>query len=115
MIKVEFDSTNIQDMLDRFKSDGRSDPFYYKPDTGVIYNRTADQELINHMIAELGREPLQDVENRVKEVGGKTYSVSIVLSETTGWYLIDYIPLSDIMKPIHTSNRLFIYRSPHCS
>ncbi|MCV4234282.1 sensor histidine kinase [Virgibacillus sp. LDC1] len=107
VIKVEFDSTNIQDMLDRFKSDGRSDPFYYKPDTGVIYNRTADQELINHMIAELGRESLLDVENRVKEVDGKTYSVSIVLSETTGWYLIDYIPLSDIMKPIHTSNRLF--------
>lgn len=107
IIKVEFDSTNIQDMLDRFKSDGRSDPFYYKPASGVIYNRTADQELIHQMIAELGSEPLQDVENRVKEVDGKTYSVSIVLSETTGWYLIDYIPLSDIMKPILTSNRLF--------
>lgn len=30
IIKVEFDSSNIQDMLDRFKGDGRKEPFYYK-------------------------------------------------------------------------------------
>ncbi|GAB6928706.1 sensor histidine kinase [Paenibacillus sp. JCM 10914] len=107
VIKVEFDSTNFQDMLDRFKSDGRRDPFYYKPGMGVIYNRTADQDMINEMIAKLELEPLEAVESRVKDVGGKTYSVSIVLSDTTGWYLIDYIPLTDIMEPIHTSNRLF--------
>lgn len=29
IIKVEFDSSNIQDMLDRFKGDGRKEPFYY--------------------------------------------------------------------------------------
>lgn len=105
--KVQFDSTNIQDMLDRFKSDGRGDPFYYKPGTGVIYNRTADRDRISSILSELSSEPLHKVENRVKKVDGKTYSVSLVMSEATGWYLIDYLPLSDIMQPIMTSNKRF--------
>ncbi|NMO95066.1 sensor histidine kinase [Paenibacillus lemnae] len=108
VIKVEFDSRNIQDMLDRIKSDGRGDPFYYKPDTGIIYNRSADQEIIRHMITQLEQDPMTaPSESRVKEVNGKTYAVSMAVSETTGWVLIDYLPLSDIMEPIVISNRLF--------
>ena len=33
--------------------------------------------------------------------------------QTTGWYLVDYMPLSDILKPIHQSNMLF-YSSMIC-
>lgn len=36
-MKVEFDSRNIEDMLDKFKSDGRRDPF--------IINRVLDLSL----------------------------------------------------------------------
>ncbi|MEW4369520.1 sensor histidine kinase [Paenibacillus kandeliae] len=107
VVKVEFDSGNIQDMLDKFKSDGRRDPFYYNPSFGTIYNRSADHELTDQLIASLHEQPLQDLESRTINVKGKPYMVNVVRSEATGWYMVDYIPLDDILKPIYDSNRLF--------
>lgn len=107
IIKLEFDSDNIRDMLDKFKGDGRHDPFYFREGTGVIYNRTSDRTLTNQLIRELSSHTLQDVENRTIVIGNEPYMVNSVKSSTTGWYLVDYMPLSDILKPIHQSNLLF--------
>lgn len=109
IIEVRFDSSNIADMLDRFKSDGRRDPVYYKKDTGIIYNRSADREQVGRLIAGLEKEPLQPKENRTVTLDGKRYLVNIVKSNTTGWYLIDYMPLHDVLQPIRSSSRLFYF------
>ncbi|GGH58936.1 sensor histidine kinase [Paenibacillus silvae] len=113
IIKLEFDSDNIRDMLDKFKGDGRHDPFYFREETGVIYNRTSDRTLTDQLIKELSSQPLKDVENRTVVIGNEPYMVNSVKSSTTGWYLVDYMPLSDILKPIHQSNILF-YSSMIC-
>ncbi len=113
VIEVQFDSVNITKMLDKFKSDGRRDPLYYKKETGVIYNRTADRTLAGQLIQKLEEQELQNIENRTVEIGAEKYLVNIVQSNRTGWYLIDYMPLSDIVLPIEKSNRLF-YTSVAC-
>lgn len=113
IIKLEFDSDNIRDMLDKFKDDGRHDPFYYREESGVIYNRTSDRELTNRLIDQLAIHTLQDVDNRTVVIDNEPYMVNTVKSSTTGWYLVDYMPLSDILKPIHQSNVLF-YSSMIC-
>lgn len=107
IIKIEFDSTNIQDMLDKFKSNGRRDPFYYVPGTGTIYNRTADIERSNELLKQLDFTNMKDVDYRTVKLGEDIYSVHTVISPATGWYLIDYIPLTDVLAPIRDSNRLF--------
>ncbi|KZE65548.1 histidine kinase [Paenibacillus jamilae] len=107
IIKVEFDSSNIQDMLDRFKGDGRKEPFYYKKGVGVIYNRSANEELSGQLITKLEKLGLHEVDNLTVKMGDESYLVHAVRSQTTGWYLIDYMPLSDMMSPIYSSNRLF--------
>ncbi|WP_438347681.1 sensor histidine kinase [Paenibacillus sp. FA6] len=108
IIEIRFSSRSLEEMLDKFKSDGRRDPFYYKKDVGVIYNRTSDHDLAGLLIQELEESDFQqDTEHRKVELDGESYMVNIVLSKTTGWYLIDYMPLSDIMHPIEQSNRLF--------
>lgn len=107
IIEVRFDSRNIANMLDKFKSDGRRDPFYYKKGLGAIYNRTSDRALAGQLIHTLEQQELKDIENRTVEIDGEKYLVNIVRSETTGWYLIDYMPLSDIVQPIQKSNQLF--------
>ncbi|MCL6602460.1 MAG: histidine kinase [Paenibacillus sp.] len=109
IMKVEFDSRNIEDMLDKFKSGGRRDPFYYKQGTGLIFNHSADKVLANELVERLEQEKLKGSENRTIDIDGESYSVNIVYSDKMGWYLIDYIPLSEILKPIHTSNRLFYF------
>jgi two-component system sensor histidine kinase YesM len=113
MIEVRFDSSNIQDMLDSFKSDGRRDPFYYHKEAGGIYNRTANHELTDKLIAALEKEPFLPLENRTVNVDGEKYLVNIAHSDTTDWYLIDYMPLNDVMLPISQSSRLF-YISVGC-
>ncbi|WP_052723731.1 sensor histidine kinase [Paenibacillus wulumuqiensis] len=107
VIKVEFDSGNIQDMLDKFKSDGRRDPFYYNPEFGTIYNRSADHRLTDALISSMHEQSLGEVESRTVNVNHQSYMVNAVRSEVTGWYMIDYIPLNDILQPIQDSNRLF--------
>lgn len=109
IMKVEFDSRNIEDMLDKFKSDGRRDPFYYKQGTGLIFNRSADKLLANELVKRLEQEQLKQSENRTVNINGESYSVNIVYSDKMGWYLIDYMPLSEILHPIQTSNRLFYF------
>ncbi|RUT31586.1 HAMP domain-containing protein [Paenibacillus zeisoli] len=109
IIEVRFDSRNIQDMLDKFKSDSRRDPVYYKKDVGIIYNRTANRSLTQELMNSLRDQPLEDVENRTVELRGEDYMVNIVSSATTGWYLVDYMPLKDIVAPIEKSNRLFYF------
>ncbi len=109
IMKIEFDSRNLEDMLDNFKSGGRRDPFYYKPGVGLIFNRSADKVLAGELVERLEQEQLKqiDIDNRKLEINGESYSVNIVYSDIMDWYLIDYIPLSEILQPIHKSNRLF--------
>lgn len=109
MIEVRFDSTNITNMLDQFKSDGRGDPFYYKKDVGMIFNRTANEQLAARLVEHLKTEPLLDLENRAVELDGEQYLVNIVGSQTMDWYLIDYMPLTDIVLPVQQINLLFYF------
>ncbi|WP_405132628.1 sensor histidine kinase [Paenibacillus sp. FSL H8-0175] len=109
VMKVEFDSRNIEDMLDKFKSDGRRDPFYYKQGTGLIFNRSADKVLAKELVDRLEETQLKPSENRTVKIEGESYSVNIVYSDKMGWYLIDYMPLTEILHPILTSNRLFYF------
>lgn len=109
MIEVQYDSRNIQNMLDKFKSDGSKDPFYYKKEDGVIYNRTANKPLIEELVQQYEQEQLQKQESFTIHLEGERYLVSVVHSDHTGWDLIDYIPLSEIMEPITKSNLLFYF------
>lgn len=110
LIKLEFSSTNISDMLDKFKDDGRHDPFYFLEGTGIIYNRSSNHELIKQIMKQLDEPKLQDVDHHTVVVNGEPYMVNTVKSKTIGWYLIDYMPLSSILQPIHQSN-VFFYSS----
>jgi two-component system sensor histidine kinase YesM len=107
IIEVQFDSRNIEDMLDQFKHDGRTDPFYYKKGMGVILNRSADEALSRELIEKLETNELQNIESRTVSIEGEQYLVNLVRSEAIGWYLIDYIPLKEILHPIEKTNRLF--------
>lgn len=111
LIKVEFNSKNIVDNLDKFKSDGRSDPFFYKEGYEPVTNSTANKDLIAQMISQLEETISDDIEGKVNhyiEVNGSEYWVGVVPSVLNGWHLVDYVPLDEIMKPIYNRNKFFI-------
>ncbi len=106
IIEVEFDSANIRQLLDTFRGDGQRSPFYFKEGAGMIYNSTSDRLLAVELASKLSAaaEPSLD---QVVELRGEPYLVNAERSATTGWMLVDYLPLSDVMQPIEQSNRLF--------
>lgn len=108
MIEVSFPSDNIRTMLDQFKRDGRRDPFYYSKEMGPIYNSSSDKELGAALIDYMKTYGMfeGDGSYRVK-LNGSEYLVNVVLSQTTGWFMVDYMPVSEILKPIYQTNRLF--------
>ncbi|MEK3885428.1 histidine kinase [Paenibacillus sp. PL2-23] len=107
IIEVQFKSANIQRMLDTFKGDGQRNPFYYKADAGIIFNRASDQPFAEELVAHLDDESLVPGGHKVVELNGQSYLVNDEVSSTTGWTLVDYLPLSEVMSPIEKSNRLF--------
>jgi two-component system sensor histidine kinase YesM len=109
VIEIQFDSSNIADMLDKFKNGGSREPIYYHPDAGMIYNRSADIPKTDQVLKLIQEHPVQDLESRMVALEDGDYLVNIVKSETIGWYLIDYLPITEIMKPIDLTKRLFYY------
>ena len=107
IIEVQFDSANIVNMLDKFKTDERRDPFYYKPGVGAIYNSTANHQAADRLVRLLERQGALGTGSRTVTLDGRSYLVNMRKSEITDWYLVDYIPLSEVLRPIERANRLF--------
>jgi len=107
IIEVQFDSRNIALMLDKFKSDGRRDPFFYKKDVGVIYSSSANRKVAEELIGFLESHGTMELSNQTVTLDGKHYLVNTQRSDTTEWNLIDYIPLNDVIGPIRDTNRMF--------
>lgn len=107
IIEVQFDSRNIALMLDKFKSDGRRDPFFYKKDVGVIYSSSANRKVAEELIGFLESHGTMELSNQTVTLDGKRYLVNTQRSDTTEWNLIDYIPLNDVIGPIRDTNRMF--------
>lgn len=107
IIEIKYSDDNIKDMLDDFKKGGGGDPFYFKEGYKPLYNRTANQSIIHDLIKQLRKEQLSNVNQQIIRIGTKEYLVNSVKSREMGWYLVDYIPLDKIFKPIQKSNQLF--------
>lgn len=104
IIEVQFDSSNIVRMLNTFKGDGERNPFYYKADAGIIFNSASDKAFAEELVRHLD---VGQADNQVIDIGGESYLVNEEVSGITGWTLVDYLPLSDVMSPIEKSNWLF--------
>lgn len=107
IIEIRFHESNILDMLDQFKSGGRSDPFYYLPEGGTFYNRSANRELIGQVINALQGRTLGEQERLNVQIENQDYLVNLEKSNVIGWYLIDFIPITEIIRPIEQANYLF--------
>jgi Predicted signal transduction protein with a C-terminal ATPase domain len=107
IIELRFDGANIVRMLDTFKSGEQHRPFYYKEGTGIIYGTDSDKAFVRDLAALLDSHVWDSSNYDVFELQGESYLVNAKRSDITGWMLVDYLPLSEMMKPIAKSNMLF--------
>ncbi|MFD0670988.1 sensor histidine kinase [Cohnella sp. GCM10027633] len=104
-VVVKMDVAEINGALTDFKAKGSGDPFLYKPGGAPIYNYTSDRELIGELLS--GLELSTDEGYFLSEAGSSSYQIHYEKVDSLGWYIVDYVPISQIMAPIERNQTMF--------
>lgn len=107
VVQASFGQKNIQNMLDTYKEGGQGDPlFYFKGDEPIL-NRSASPGLVQELTHYLDGQTMEDAMQRTVRLSGKSYLISLVKSPLLDGYLVDIVPLDQILGPISFSRNLF--------
>jgi two-component system sensor histidine kinase YesM len=107
VVQASFNHENIQNMLDTYKAGGQGDPMFYHQGDTPILNRSASESLSNEVVRYLDGLSLGETSQEVVELNDKRYLLSAVKSSHLEWYLVDFVPLDQILGPISFSRNLF--------
>lgn len=103
-IQVSFPRENIQQMLDQATVE-HNDPFFYKPGNPIIANNGSDASRIDKILNQLTLEGSEGT--FTVDLDGTPYMVNYLLSESLGWYLIDFVPSDEALQPIVKTKNFF--------
>lgn len=109
VVELSFSKRELVRSLDELKQGGRGDPFFYNPGQTAVLNHSSDEAFINRLLAEIKADEWNEISNSYVTVDDKTYLLNAVLIPSIGWYLVDYEPIDDILKPIVASRNLFYF------
>ncbi|MBC8080856.1 MAG: histidine kinase [Gorillibacterium sp.] len=112
--EITFSIKNIQDILEQYKTGKHNDPFLYHPDYKPASSYSGNQNLISQLIEQIEDRKsikLGQNANQVVKLSGQEYLVNIVEVKSLNWYLIDYVPLQQMLFPITKSKNLFYVSS----
>lgn len=104
LIEARFPDTYIRNMIDIYEQDSKRTTLLYHSSFGFIGAGEEDQSYIEQSWKE--QEP--DLGSHIIESDKQPILVSTVVTESLGWYLIDYIPLSEVVMPIQSSRNFFV-------
>ncbi|MEK5466680.1 histidine kinase [Paenibacillus sp. FSL R7-0210] len=106
-IRVTFPQDNLRAMLSRSDSSSNNSFFYRKGDSVILSGYSGDDQ-VNELLPQL----LPLLNNRMEgseiiTVGGIGYMVNFLQSDKLGWYLVDYLPLDEALRPIERTRNYF--------
>ncbi|GGD49318.1 sensor histidine kinase [Paenibacillus nasutitermitis] len=106
--KVGFSSSNIVKLLDNNHSGGEGGTFLYNPADSAAIPSGSAFSIAQDIRNEIRNWQLTDQGYGTIAIGKANYLVNYVKSEELGWYLLDFVPMQDILSPI-TANRRFFF------
>jgi two-component system sensor histidine kinase YesM len=109
IIRVDFLTKNISNLLDGFTLSGHSDAFFYRSSDQVVYSSKANIKLIQQVMKDY---PLDQITSNSKfrdivKIDGKKYLLYTLASSKMDWSLVDIEPLDEILQPVVQSRNLF--------
>ncbi|WP_199558749.1 sensor histidine kinase [Paenibacillus curdlanolyticus] len=110
VIEVKFSGEDLKKWLDKSKLNGVDDPFLYRAGAPIIANHSAKVDIITQLIPKITFTP--EANNGAPTVHNvriahQQYEIYTKKLANTDWYVIDYIPVEEIVKPITTNIKLF--------
>jgi two-component system sensor histidine kinase YesM len=107
-VEMKFSDINLVSMLDHYQFTASSDPFLFHPEYSPILSHKSDGPKVQELIAKLKETALSDSGNLTATLSdGDSYLISYFRSSSLDWYLIDYVPLQEIIGPIQQKRNLF--------
>ncbi|MDQ6418720.1 histidine kinase [Paenibacillus sp. LHD-117] len=108
IVEISFPDEHIVKDLDAFKQTGKGDPFLINADGGTLLNQSSDAAMVASIGGLLRSEEISlDAGNEIVKIGGSEFLVTIAPIRMLDWYLVDYMPLEDVMQPIVKTQILF--------
>lgn len=108
IVRTTFDVSYLQNMLDQYKADGQGDPFLYHPEYGILANRTLNRSGAEDLIRSLRGQSLDNARTHFEaEMNGRKSLASYIRMDNLGWYLVDSVPMENILKPVTRTRNLF--------
>lgn len=109
IIRVDFLTKNISNLLDGFSLSGHSDAFFYHDSDQVVYSSKANTPLIRRLMEEY---PLDEFASKAKsrtivKLDGDKYLLYTLTSSKMDWTMVDIEPLDEILQPVVHSRNLF--------
>jgi len=108
IVEISFPEEHIVKDLDTFKAAGKGDPFLYHVQGATIRNKSANLEMIDsiHQLVQEGK-LIASGSNDTVSIGGTKYLVTFAHIQTLDWYLVDYVPIDAMLKPIIKTQVMF--------
>ncbi len=107
IVDMSFPASDLIKALDRFKEGGKDDPFFITPDRSVIDSSSANKDLQAELINQIDMQTLAANPFTRYTISGSEYAVSCVWMPELNLYLIDYLPIQDVVRPITANSYLF--------
>ncbi|OMF23092.1 hypothetical protein BK133_24955 [Paenibacillus sp. FSL H8-0548] len=107
IVEISFPEEHLIKDLDTFKLAGKGDPFLIHAEGGIIENRSADKGMTESIKTLMLKGNIEEASNQIVSLHGNDFLVTSAHVKTLDWYLIDYVPLANILKPIVKSQNLF--------
>jgi two-component system, sensor histidine kinase YesM len=109
LIEVKFSKQNIVTMLSEFKSENKGEPFLYATGSGLITSSGADKEMVERIAAHLNEQTLGKSGHLELTLNNEQYIVNYLKNDSLEWYLVDYMPLHQILQPIFHTRNVFYF------
>jgi len=106
-VVLKVDEEELRSALSEFKSKGSGDPFLYQPHSKPIYNYSSNQELTDELLSRLTLESAADSGYELLKAEKMNYQIHYQKLNSLGWYLVDYVPITQIMAPIKRNQTMF--------
>lgn len=106
-VKISFPIENLVQMLNSVKTE-TNNPFFYHSNAAIITPKNTDSTLANEMQKLFPALIANKNEgNELITLNDVSYLVSFLRSEELGWYMVDYVPITDAIAPILKTQQFF--------
>lgn len=105
IIEISFDMSNVIRMLDKFKSQGIGEALFYKPNDTFLSTSSFPPVLLREAVTALKKTQLADEGDITLNVNGISYLLSYSDVEVLDGYVVNIVPLSEILTPLRMTNR----------